>query len=183
MYALIENGAIVKYPFTAADLAAKYPNSSLPVAWSQEFMAEQGIAHVVVTGRPEHDRATEIVEEGAPELRGDQWEQTWAIRPATTEEVAAAQRALQDEIVAATQRRLDAFAQTRGYDGILSAATYSDSLVARFHAEGQYALTKRDETWAALYDLLAEVQVGARPIPRSFDEIEDELPDLVWPAA
>lgn len=89
--------------------------------------------------------------------------------------------ALQAEIVAATQARLDAFARTRSYDGILSACTYATSTVPRFQAEGQYCVEARDATWAKLYEMLAEVQAGTRPVPTGFPDIETGLPPLAWP--
>lgn len=76
---------------------------------------------------------------------------------------------------------LDAFAQTRGYDDILSACTYADSLVSKFSDEGSYCKIVRDETWSKLYDILAEVESGTRPLPESYEEIEPELPELKWP--
>lgn len=88
---------------------------------------------------------------------------------------------LQAMVVQATQARLDDFARTRNYDGILSACTYADSSVPKFAAEGQYAVTARDATWAALYALLADVQAGARPAPASFDDVQPLLPVLEWP--
>lgn len=88
---------------------------------------------------------------------------------------------LQASIVAATQARLDTFAKTRGYDGILSATTYAASTIPQFSAEGQYAVVARDLTWAALYAMLAEVQAGTRPAPDGFADIEPDLPALGWP--
>lgn len=86
------------------------------------------------------------------------------------------------EIVAQTQARLDAFAQTRGYDGILSCATYATSTVPKFAAEGQYAVEARDATWSALYAMLDEVLAGTRPLPAGYADVEPELPPLAWPA-
>jgi hypothetical protein len=86
------------------------------------------------------------------------------------------------EILAATQRRLDDFAQTRGFDSVLSAATYAGSAVAQFAAEGQRAAALRDATWAALYGMLAAVLAGTRAMPSGFADIEAELPTLTWPA-
>lgn len=88
---------------------------------------------------------------------------------------------LQEQVVAATQKRLDDFARTRNYDGILSACTYATSAVPRFAAEGQYAVQARDATWAALYALLDEVQAGQRPVPDSFEDVVPLLPVLEWP--
>ena len=80
----------------------------------------------------------------------------------------------------AIQRLLDSFAQTRNYDGILSAATYATSTVPKFAAEGQYAVEARDSTWAGAYAILDAVLVGVRPMP-SIEEVIAELPVLAWP--
>lgn len=89
--------------------------------------------------------------------------------------------AIKNEVVTATQQRLDSFAQSRQYDGILSACTYHTSPTPKFQVEGQYCLAQRDATWAKLYEILAEVEAGTRPMPQSFADIESELPALVWP--
>lgn len=78
------------------------------------------------------------------------------------------------------QKRLDDFAKTRNYDGILSAATYATSGVPKFAAEGQYAVSARDATWAKCYEILAAVEGGTRPMP-TLSEILAELPALAWP--
>ena len=80
----------------------------------------------------------------------------------------------------AVQRRLDDFAKTRGYDGILSACTYTASAVPQFQAEGLYAVSARDVTWAACYTVMAEVLGGLRPLP-TIDELFEILPPLEWP--
>jgi len=89
-----------------------------------------------------------------------------------------------DELIAqytsAVQKRLDDFACTRGYDGILSAATYATSTVPKFAAEGQYAVTARDATWTKCYEILGEFTAGAIPAP-TLEEILSELPALEWP--
>ena len=86
------------------------------------------------------------------------------------------------EIVAATQQRLDSFAQSRGYDSMLSACTYATSPTPRFAAEGQYCVEARDATWSKLYEMLGEVLAGTRPMPTGFADVEPELPALSWPA-
>ena len=79
------------------------------------------------------------------------------------------------------QKRLDDFAKTRNYDGILSACTYATSTVPKFAAEGQYCVQVRDATWAAGYALMDEVLAGTRPVPSSIADIESDLPVLAWP--
>ena len=84
------------------------------------------------------------------------------------------------EITDATQTRLDTFAKTRNYDGILSAATYATSTVPKFQQEGQDAVNLRDATWARIYQVMAEVEAGTRPVPESFADVEPLLPALEW---
>lgn len=87
---------------------------------------------------------------------------------------------VQTAIVTATQARLDAWAATRAYDGILSACTYATSSVPRFMREGQDAVNARDATWAALYGIMGKVQAGELPMPSGFADIEPLLPTLEW---
>jgi len=88
---------------------------------------------------------------------------------------------LQADAVAATQKRLDDFAATRNYDGILSACTYATSTIPKFAADGQYAVGARDNTWATLYAIMDGVEAGTRPMPAGYADIEPDLPVLVWP--
>ena len=80
----------------------------------------------------------------------------------------------------AVQQRLDDFAKTRGYGGILSATTYATSNVSKFAAEGQYCVDVRDTTWAKCYEILSAVESGTRLAP-TMDEFFAELPELKWP--
>jgi len=117
---------------------------------------------------------------GAPELvEMTEAEVSAHLNPAapapTPEQVQAA-------FTAAIQQRLDDFARTRNYDGILSACTYATSSVPKFATEGQYCVDARDATWTAAYAILAEVLAETRPMPASIEDIEADLPALAWPA-
>ena len=145
--------------------------------------------HVVpltVIAAPTIDPITQSVARDGCEKVNDQWQYKWLVTNLSAEQIAANQaaaaQALQDSIVKATQARLDAFAHTRNYDGILSACTYVTSSVPKFAAEGQAAVDGRDATWATLYTLLAEVLAETRPMPDSFADVEPLLPALEWPA-
>lgn len=88
---------------------------------------------------------------------------------------------LRAQFTLAIQARLDAWARTRNYDGILSACTYATSSVPQFAAEGTRAVLLRDQTWAVAYDILAAVLAGTRPMPTGLADIEGDLPALEWP--
>jgi hypothetical protein len=88
--------------------------------------------------------------------------------------------ALQRQYTDAVQNRLDRFAGTRGYDGILSACSYAASSDPQFHTEGQYCMEARDSTWGACYQIMAQVLSGALPLP-DFDTFIAMLPPLEGP--
>ena len=82
---------------------------------------------------------------------------------------------LQATMTDAVQVALDNFAKTRGYDGIMSACSYSNSTDAQFKLEADYCIQLRDTTWRMGYAILAEVKAGNRPVP-SVEELIAELP-------
>ena len=49
-----------------------------------------------------------------------------------------------------------------------------------FAAEAQTCIDRRDATWAACYQLMADVQAGKRPMPGSVADVVAELPKLAW---
>ena len=102
-----------------------------------------------------------------------------AVPEPTKEELEAR---LQVTMTDAVQSALDNFAKTRGYDGIMSACSYSNSTDAQFKLEADYCITLRDTTWRMGYAILAEVKAGTRPIP-SIEELIAELPvgSAKWP--
>ncbi len=112
---------------------------------------------------------------------------TRAVVPWSAEEIAEYQDAeaarIRREIMDGVQRYLDDFATTKTYDSMLSACTYATSTVSQFAKEGQYCVEKRDECWATVARIEAEVLAGTRPAPTGFDDIKGELPALEWPAA
>lgn len=76
---------------------------------------------------------------------------------------------------------LDDEARKYGYDDIKAAVTYADEpSVAKFQAEGRAFRAWRSLVWAYAYEVLADVQSGAREQPTA-DELIAELPALVLP--
>jgi hypothetical protein len=130
---------------------------------------------------PDYDPMTQEVSRDGGELVDGQWQYRWKITALSPEQIAAKNESIMREVQEQTQQRLDEFAQTRNYDGVLSLCTYASSANTKFRQEGQYGVEARDATWSKLYEILAEVQEGTRPVPSSYADIENELPALVWP--
>lgn len=78
------------------------------------------------------------------------------------------------------QDRLDAFAQARGYDGILALCSYLGDACEAFAAEARCGCDLRSQTWTALWNYQRRVMVGELPVPATPDEVLAALPALVW---
>jgi hypothetical protein len=183
MFALIENGVVTRYPYTVTDVRLAYPDVSFAVDPSDEALAAFGMMRVFFTTPPTANEDTQKVVEEFPVFNAtaQRWEQNWQVVALTADELQAKDKALYDSIVADTQVRLDTFAQSRGYDSILSACTYATSPTVKFATEGQYCVGARDATWAKLIEILGEITAGTRPRPSGYADIEADLPPLVWP--
>lgn len=80
---------------------------------------------------------------------------------------------------AAVQSRLDKFAKERGYAGIMSACSYSNSTIPKFAKEGKTASTLRDTTWQKCSSILDDAKKkGGKP--PAIAEVISQLPPLVW---
>ncbi len=183
MYAKILNNAVAQYPYSVEQLYADNPRVGFPSDLTDAVLALHNAARVLITGKPSYNPLTHGVIEATPTYNSSakRWEQAWQVVSLTAEQIAANKQALQRQIVSQTQARLDDFARTRGYDGILSACTYASSSVPKFAAEGQYCVDARDATWKTLYQILADVKAGSRPTASSYADVEPDLPALVWP--
>lgn len=181
------NTSTKEYPVLLGQIQTQFPNTT----WVSPESVPAPYRPVEYTPQPAYNVVTQVVKEIEPLLVAGVWMQQWVVEKryanqadedaAVAADQVAKNQALQNSIVDATQLRLDTFAQTRNYSSILSASTYATSNVARFQAEGEYCVNQRDATWAKLYQILAEVQAGTRPMPTGYADIEAELPVLVWP--
>lgn len=170
-------GTVINANYNPRSLKVEYPNTSFPRNMSAELLASYYVFEIAETTPPSGD----VVTEAAPAKINGVWTQQWDSRDFTTGEVQQQLEELQASIIASTQAHLDKTARDHGYDGILSACSYTTSIITRYKTEGDYCVTLRDATWSTLETILAEVQAGTRAIPSSFADIEDDLPAVVWP--
>ena len=87
MYALIENGAVVKYPYTVTDLRKDNPNTSFVKNPSDESLEGFGMYVVYNTTPPEYT-PLQYLEEGTPVFNDNQWQQVWIVVDKTPEQIA-----------------------------------------------------------------------------------------------
>lgn len=83
---------------------------------------------------------------------------------------------LKRQLLQAVDGRLNAAANAKGYDSIVTAALRA-GYPGPFHEEGVRFATWMDATYAHCYAVLAQVEAGARPIPTEA-ELMAELPSF-----
>ena len=180
-WAYIENGEIKDYCDTLPD---NWRNISNFFASSNETQFLKTLGWYPVT-HPQYvyDPATHKLDNRRFVINEDTVTEEWDIVniPSPPPPPVPTPEEIQNSIVQSTQKRLDDFAKTRNYDGILSACSYVDDPHPKFQKEGQYCITVRSQTWLKLYEIQAEVQQGLRAMPTKFSDIEGDLPLLIWP--
>lgn len=179
MFVKINNNQVIKYPYSANDLYAEYPNTSFPLSLDTADLSDFGVYKVTPTQKPNVDY-TQVVEEQSPELIDGVWTQVWFVRSATAEEQTAAMAVITRQYTDAIQEYLDVTAQTRNYATILSACSYAAGNHPKYSAEGQACLEWREAVWDKCYEILNDVQTGVRP-PPTLQQVIAELPPMVWP--
>lgn len=171
-----------KYPYSFAQLVEDNPGTSFPAAMPDERLADWGVYPVTPMLPPPYDPKIEKLVELTPQMVFGNWEQVWSVVPLTADEIAERNKQIREQIVVKVQNKLDTFAQSKGYDNIVSACSYATSQHPKYGPEGRYCVTAREQTWDALFAIESDVIAGNRPMPQNYDEIAGELPALSWPA-
>lgn len=181
-YVHLVDGIPYEWNLQFSAVKSKFPNILV-----EEYsdLSEYGFEPLVQTAQPSYDQQTQDVIEIHPVKINGFWTQQWSIFELDTASLEATKLKFAEEFQASclvkVQERLDEFAKTRNYDGILSACSYVGSKIPKFSTEGQYCADMRDSTWAAMYTLYYEIQIGIKTMPTSFEEVAAILPELVWP--
>lgn len=91
-YGLIENGAVVKYPFNATDLKLSRKDVSFPDQMTDQALAQWNVLPVL--GEAPVVNPGTVAEELSPTLQNGQWQRTFNVRPCN-----ASENAVQAQIV------------------------------------------------------------------------------------
>jgi hypothetical protein len=108
MYALINNGAVEKYPYSIGNLRRDNPHTSFPKRPPDEMLEEWNMYAVARVARPEVDPITKNVVEGTPKIVKGKWTQVWSVTDATPEEVV---ERTEQAFLEAKARRANAYAE------------------------------------------------------------------------
>lgn len=163
------------------EIRSAFPEVLFPEAISDSDLTAFGVFPVVATPIPSSNPLTQTVVEDAPIKVDGQWVQVWEVRAASAQQIQERKNAIRNQISDRVQQRLDDFARTKGYDNIVSACSYATSQHIKYGPEGRYCVGAREQTWDVLFQIEADVVAGTRPMPLTYEEIEAELPALVWP--
>lgn len=178
LLAKIENGVIVE----VAEHSVMFPNTSfVNDTPDQDFMDAMGVLEVVTT--LPYGPATEKLVSVEPHFVGDEVrnvEVRTMLQPEIDAKELARKQAKIAEFTAEAGRRLDDFAKARGYGSIISVCSYKGSSVPRFASDADIAMALRDQWWAILNEIVADVLAGTRAEPATFNDIVGELPALTW---
>lgn len=74
---------------------------------------------------------------------------------------------------------LDRFAQSRGYDNLLSLVSYRGDQYEIFRQEAERGFHLRSVYWSNFHKLLYELESGGE-LPRTMKDIMDLFPELSW---
>lgn len=75
---------------------------------------------------------------------------------------------------------LDRFAQSRGYDNIISLVSYRGDPSPRFAEEAERGMQLRSKYWSNLTEFKEQVVSGVVEFPRDVKGITDMFPTLTW---
>lgn len=183
------------YPHTEDAIRKAHPDITFEVPFKSDRYLP-----VADTPPPNANQVTHEVRETEPQYIRGQWYRSWGVFARPKDEVTARTKeavdALKANIVYRTQQRLDEFAATRGYSGTDSLSKYQNltdaqiasletedlrAQVTKFRTECQYLALMTAVTWATLYTLMEKVLAGQSPMPTGYEDIEGDLPSLVWP--
>ena len=125
MYVLAPNQTVEIYPYSFGDLQRDNPNTSYPANPSDETLAEWNVFPVTYKPTPDYNLATQNCNQVNPTLIDDTWVMTWAVTPATPEQIAERLNAKEAEVRSDRNRRLGNCDWTQLHDAPVSPAPWA----------------------------------------------------------
>lgn len=180
MYAIINPDTKEVLEFPIPNLRVKFPRTSFPKNPTNENLPPE-IAMVDVKPQPTVGLTEKVVmDTPVYDPVFNTWSVDWTVEALTQEEVLSKYPAVMEMVSNKANEMLNAFAQERGYDGIISLCNYSTSADATFASDAAHGIATRDTTWITLRDFSAGVEAGTTPVPNTMDEILALIPPMTW---
>lgn len=168
------------YPVTEQQIRLANPNTSFGVP----FYPPEDYAVVFPVPRPEHNPITQVVKEVQPVLTDKgHYEQRYVVEALPDDVIAKNQADVLEQKLKAFDTALtnlfDSTAQSRRYDNRISCMVRA-GFPGPFQAEAIEFANWVDACNVFAYTVLAEVQAGVRPEPKSVEEFINLLPKIKW---
>jgi hypothetical protein len=116
MYVLAPNQTVETYPYSIGALRRDNPNTSYPRNPSDAVLASWNVFPVTDEPTPAYNPATQNCNQVNPTLIDGKWVMTWAVTPATPEEIAERTSAKESEVRQQRNELLSACDWTQGKD-------------------------------------------------------------------
>lgn len=165
----------------ATDIIVAHPEVSFPNrGWYDEEIMPFGYATLnPPIDQPIPGKYQKVIEDGFVEVDG-KWHMKVKLVDMSEEEKLSEDVLTKEEIIKNVQVYLDTAAQVREYDNMLSLCTYATSTVEKFRIEGQCGVEFRDVVWTKTYELLGKIEDGTLPMPETYQQFLEQLPEIVW---
>ena len=98
MYVLAPNQTVEIYPYSIGDLRRDNPNTSYPRNPSDARLADWDVFPVTDKPAPAYNPATQNCNQVDPTLTAGEWVMTWAVTPATPEQITQRTAAKETEV-------------------------------------------------------------------------------------
>jgi hypothetical protein len=125
MYVLAPNQTVEIYPYSIGDLRRDNPNTSFPRNPSDAMLADWNVFPVTDKPAPDYNAATQNCNQIYPTLISGKWVMTWAVTPATPEEITERTEAKATEVRQQRNNLLSACDWTQLPDAPVPAAPWA----------------------------------------------------------
>ena len=124
-YVLAPNQTVEIYPYSIGDLRRDNPNTSYPRNPSDAVLASWNVFPVTDEPTPAYNPATQNCNQIDPTLIDGKWVMTWAVTPATPEQIAERTSAKESEVRQQRNQLLSACDWTQLPDAPVDTATWA----------------------------------------------------------
>jgi hypothetical protein len=125
MYVFAPNQTVEIFPYSIGALRRDNPNTSFPANPTEQILTEWNVFPVIDKPTPNYNPATQNCNQINPTLKAGEWVMTWAVTPATPEQIAERTSAKEAEVRQQRNIRLSTCDWTQLPDAPVSPAPWA----------------------------------------------------------